>query len=73
MTIKRDIRNWLKCLFQHSWNYTPAEYFDEELALEKTSETRTCKRCGKSELRLRHCLGLNPPEYYDRWVPSTND
>lgn len=63
---------WIQCLVRHSWDYTPAEYYDEELALEKRRAMRTCKRCSKSEIRSRHCLGLNPPEYHDDWNLQQN-
>jgi hypothetical protein len=72
---KKTVRGlvcWLRCLLGHSWNYTAPQYYDEDLALEKVKATRTCLRCGKFEVRARHCLGLNPPEYHDEWSSRPN-
>ncbi len=61
----------LKCLVGlHSWLATPAVYADEtaeRLAIPLESGSRTCLHCDKTQVEDRHCLGLNPPEYYSTW------
>jgi len=55
----------------HKWKYTPATYrtpLDERLSIPLTPSKRVCKICGKTQEEDRHCLGLNPPEYYSRWI-----
>lgn len=54
----------------HNWTYTGAVYTNdqaERLAIPQTPAKRVCDRCGKKQHEDRHCLGLNPPEYYSTW------
>lgn len=69
--IFKSILAWVKSLHLHSWDYKEETYlpgiYSEELCLEATPATRTCSCCGKVQVRERHCLGLNPPEYTESW------
>lgn len=66
------MREFLKRLFHvHKWKYTDATHFNSQaelLAVELTPATRECLTCGKRQVRERHCLGLNPPDYVDTWT-----
>ena len=68
----KNIFEWLNKVFHiHDWKETPAVHYDgpwsERLCMEKTPATRVCSKCGKSQVRERTCLGLNPPKYIVEW------
>ncbi len=61
------MKSFLRRLFHwHHWTYTPATYYNEDLALVATPATRQCA-CGAHQWREEHCLGLNPPAYVRDW------
>lgn len=54
----------------HTGEYTKPVYenkLSEELALPLKHETRTCRKCGKTQWLDVYCLGLNPPRYVKSW------
>jgi len=54
----------------HEWNVTPAKYKDEKaerLSLALVESIRECQHCKKTQMRDRVLLGLNPPEYFEKW------
>jgi len=54
----------------HKWYVTPAVYKDakaERLSLALQESTRECLCCGKVQRCDRVLLGLNPPEYFEKW------
>ena len=62
------IRALFSCsgLLPHDWKVVEPFYQDEQakkLAIESISGYRICVGCGKKQKMIRHCLGLNPPEY----------
>lgn len=57
----------------HNWEYTPAVYENEQmerLAIPEKPAIRKCTKCNKIEREVKHCLGLNPPEYNSMWLTT---
>lgn len=67
----RWVERLVRLFHVHDWHYMAPKHFAvpnaEELCIESAPATRKCAKCGKTQYRERHCLGLNPPEYVVCW------
>lgn len=69
--ITNQLKKLGKKLCPHDWEYRHATYkteWDRQTGNSTLVERRTCRRCGKVQIRDEHLLGLNPPKLKRTWI-----